>query len=89
MTLASSFAIHFTLILFGAPLTRYSRNKNVGDHISFSVYSHVFQTYLLAFLVSILTVFTPAYILGPPSFTSDTESLVIRLTWIRLFTEFW
>jgi len=41
----------------------------------------------LAFLISLLTVFTPAYVLGLPSFESDSRSLVTRLTWTRLFAE--
>jgi len=49
--------------------------------------SHHLQTYLLAFLISLLTVFTPAYVLGLPSFESDSRSLVTRLTWTRLFAE--
>jgi len=49
--------------------------------------SHYLHTYLLACLISILTVFTPAYALGIPSFASDSKSLLIRLTWTRLFAE--
>jgi len=49
--------------------------------------SHLLQSYLLALLFSLLTVFVPAYTLGPPSLASDSESLVRRLTWIRLFAE--
>ena len=50
-------------------------------------HSHHLHTYLLACLVSLLTVFTPAYALGIPSFTSDSKSLLTRLTWTRLFAE--
>jgi len=49
--------------------------------------SHYLHTYLLACLISLLTVFTPAYALGLPSFASDSRSLVTRLTWTRLFAE--
>ncbi|KAH8101705.1 GPI biosynthesis protein family Pig-F-domain-containing protein [Cristinia sonorae] len=51
------------------------------------VFSHFLQTYLLGLLVALLTVFTPAYTLGAPSFKTDIVSLVTRLTWIRLFAE--
>jgi len=47
--------------------------------------SHNIHTYLLACLISLLTVFTPAYALGIPSF--DSRSLVTRMTWTRLFAE--
>jgi len=49
--------------------------------------SHYLHTYLLACLVSLLTVFTPAYALGIPLFTSDSKLLLTRLTWTRLFAE--
>ncbi|KAF9078635.1 GPI biosynthesis protein family Pig-F-domain-containing protein [Rhodocollybia butyracea] len=50
--------------------------------------SHVPQTYLLALILAVLTVFPPAYTIGIPSFSSNTESLLVRLTWTRLFAEF-
>ncbi|KAF5373427.1 hypothetical protein D9615_009500 [Tricholomella constricta] len=50
--------------------------------------SHVLQTYLLALLISLLVVFSPAYSLGPPRLSSDTQSVVNRMTWVRLFAEF-
>jgi len=49
--------------------------------------SHVLHTYFLALLITLLTVFTPAYTLGVPSLTSAGGSLVNRLNWIRLFVE--
>ncbi|CAL1709744.1 unnamed protein product [Somion occarium] len=49
--------------------------------------SHLLRTYLLGLLVALLSVFSAAYTLGVPSLGSDTESLVRRLTWIRLFAE--
>ncbi|KAF8237625.1 PIG-F-domain-containing protein [Tricholoma matsutake] len=52
-----------------------------------SLTSHGFQTYLLALLISLLVVFTPGYTLSPPSFGSDTLSVVRRMTWVRLFAE--
>jgi len=49
--------------------------------------THIWQTGLLAFIIAILTAFTPAFVLGPPSLSSDTPSLINRLTWTRLFAE--
>ncbi|GLB39617.1 putative GPI biosynthesis protein family Pig-F [Lyophyllum shimeji] len=50
--------------------------------------SYILHTYLLALLISLLVVFSPAYSLGPPSLSSDTQALVNRITWVRLFAEF-
>ncbi|KAF7986121.1 hypothetical protein HWV62_41565 [Athelia sp. TMB] len=69
-TLASSFAIHTIIVLFGAP-----------------VLSHCLQTYLLACILSLLTTLTPAYAIGIPTFGTTSQSLVVRLTWTRLFAE--
>jgi len=57
--------------------------------ILFGAYStsHVLQTYLLSLMLALLTIYTPAYALGTPSFKGSTESLVRRLTWVRLFAE--
>ncbi|KAF9262789.1 hypothetical protein L218DRAFT_980405 [Marasmius fiardii PR-910] len=52
------------------------------------VSTHIPQTYCLALLLSILMFFTPAFVLGLPALSSKTESLLIRLTWVRLFSEF-
>ncbi|PIL29156.1 hypothetical protein GSI_09205 [Ganoderma sinense ZZ0214-1] len=41
----------------------------------------------MSLLLAILSVLPPAYALGPPSFGSDSPSLVSRLTWVRLFAE--
>nr|VWO98584.1 BZIP domain-containing protein [Ganoderma boninense] len=41
----------------------------------------------MSLLLAILTVLPPAFALGPPSFGSDSPSLVSRLTWVRLFAE--
>lgn len=49
--------------------------------------THIFQTALLAFVVAILTAFTPAFVLGVPSLTSDTPSMINRFTWTRLLAE--
>jgi len=49
--------------------------------------SHPFETYTLSLLLALLTTFTPAYVLGPPSLAATSEALVVRLAWIRLFAE--
>ncbi|KAF9458269.1 GPI biosynthesis protein family Pig-F-domain-containing protein, partial [Collybia nuda] len=46
------------------------------------------QTYLLALLLSLLMVFTPAYSLGSPTLSNDSQAVVNRMMWIRLFAEF-
>ena len=38
-------------------------------------------------MVALLCVYTPVYTLGVPSFKQDSESLVRRMTWVRLFAE--
>ncbi|KAG5729914.1 hypothetical protein E4T56_gene16983 [Termitomyces sp. T112] len=71
-TFAASFAVYVFFVLFGAPLT-----------------SHMPQTYLLALLLSLLIVFPPVYSIGPLAFFgNDSQALVNRLTWVRLFAEF-
>ena len=50
--------------------------------------SLILKTYLLALLISIATVYTPALVLGIPTFDNNSTSVVKRWTWIRLFTEF-
>ncbi|KAI9571577.1 hypothetical protein HD554DRAFT_1790661 [Boletus coccyginus] len=46
--------------------------------------THIPQTALLAFVVAVLTDFTPAFVLGVPSLGSDTgPSMINRLTWTR------
>ncbi|KAF8915434.1 GPI biosynthesis protein family Pig-F-domain-containing protein [Mucidula mucida] len=52
------------------------------------IFSSGLNTYLLSLLISLLSVFAPAYTYGTPSLSSDTESMVIRMTWTRLFAEF-
>ncbi|KAF8961414.1 GPI biosynthesis protein family Pig-F-domain-containing protein [Flammula alnicola] len=47
-----------------------------------------FKTYLLALLISIMTVYSPAYTIGVPSLGANSASLVKRWTWVRLFAEF-
>ncbi|GJE86359.1 GPI biosynthesis protein family Pig-F-domain-containing protein [Phanerochaete sordida] len=49
--------------------------------------SYVLQTYLLSLVLALLTIYAPVYALGLPTFKGDTESLVRRLTWVRLFAE--
>jgi phosphatidylinositol glycan class F len=50
--------------------------------------SHIPHTFLLAIVLALLSTLTPAYALGPPSFSSNTSSLITRLNWTRLFAEF-
>lgn len=76
--------------LKGAALT--TAAASVAFHVLILLFgapitSHPLQTYSLALLVALLTVWTPAFVFGPPSLGSSTEALVIRLTWIRLFAE--
>ncbi|KAI0826189.1 GPI biosynthesis protein family Pig-F-domain-containing protein [Irpex lacteus] len=49
--------------------------------------SHIASSYLLALLLALLTVWTPAYVIGPPTLSSDSDSLMRRMAWIRLFAE--
>ncbi|KAJ8588038.1 PIG-F-domain-containing protein [Rhizopogon salebrosus TDB-379] len=49
--------------------------------------SHILHTLLLAIVLALLSVFAPSYALGVPTFSSDTSSLISRLTWTRLFAE--
>jgi phosphatidylinositol glycan class F len=49
--------------------------------------SLVLKTYLLALLISIASVYTPALVLGIPTLDNDSTSVVRRWTWIRLFAE--
>ncbi|KAN0094456.1 hypothetical protein V8E55_002743 [Tylopilus felleus] len=51
------------------------------------VTTHILQTALLSSVVTILTAFTPALILGMPSLALDTVSTINLLTWTRLFAE--
>ncbi|KAI5122140.1 hypothetical protein M0805_000787 [Coniferiporia weirii] len=48
---------------------------------------HFSKTYLLALLLSFFVVYPNVYILKSPSLKSDTNALVHRLTWLRLFAE--
>jgi phosphatidylinositol glycan class F len=47
------------------------------------LYRHVNRTYAFAFLLSALTVYTSVFIYGPPTFRSNDDSLVQRLTFSR------
>lgn len=47
-------------------------------------FSHIPQTYALALLISLLTVFTAAYVFGLPM---GPGTFVVRMNWIRLFAE--
>ncbi|ESK86824.1 phosphatidylinositol-glycan biosynthesis class f [Moniliophthora roreri MCA 2997] len=71
-TLAASLPLHIVLVLLGAPIA-----------------THIPQTYFMALELSILILFVPAYTFGLPSLnTNQTEGLLVRLTWVRLFAEF-
>ncbi|KAJ7075418.1 GPI biosynthesis protein family Pig-F-domain-containing protein [Mycena belliarum] len=50
--------------------------------------SHIWKTYLLSFLISVLTVFPPAYTLGCPLIMSAPDAVMTRMTWVRVFAEF-
>jgi len=49
--------------------------------------SFILKTYLLALLISIATVYTPALVLGIPTLDNNSTSVIKRWTWIRLFAE--
>ncbi|KAI0697639.1 GPI biosynthesis protein family Pig-F-domain-containing protein [Cerioporus squamosus] len=86
MTIAGSVVFYVVTVLFGAPLLRRVIHLSaLAD--SLTPCSYPLQTYTMSLLLSILTVLPPAYVFGPPSFGSDSPSLVSRLTWIRLFAE--
>ena len=54
-------------------------------------YSHHLQTFLLALLLSLLTYFPTAYVLGSlpiAMFKGGDSHVVLRFTWIRIFAEF-
>ncbi|KJA21317.1 hypothetical protein HYPSUDRAFT_140786 [Hypholoma sublateritium FD-334 SS-4] len=46
------------------------------------------RTYLLALLISIMTVYSPAYTIGVPDWGSNSTSAIRRWTWVRLFAEY-
>ncbi|KAH9474549.1 Phosphatidylinositol-glycan biosynthesis class F protein [Psilocybe cubensis] len=50
--------------------------------------SLVLKTYLLSLLISIITVYPPAYTIGISITGNNSASIVNRWTWVRLFTEF-
>ncbi|KIM41241.1 hypothetical protein M413DRAFT_445279 [Hebeloma cylindrosporum] len=49
--------------------------------------SHILKTYLLALLVSIMTVYPPSYTVGVPTLGNNSVSVFKRWTWVRMFTE--
>jgi hypothetical protein len=54
-------------------------------------YSYHLQTFLLALLLSLLTYFPTAYVLGPLSvamFKGEDAGVTLRFTWVRIFAEF-
>jgi phosphatidylinositol glycan class F len=85
-TLAASVAFHVVLVILGAPLTNCSTPFLTGPHCP-SDNLHV-RTYLLALLLSLLTVPAAAYTIGIPGFAKgDAQTVVIKFLWIRLFGE--
>ncbi|KAF9556077.1 hypothetical protein CPC08DRAFT_737179 [Agrocybe pediades] len=46
------------------------------------------KTYFLALLISIMTVYSPAYSIGIPTLGNGSAAIVNRWTWVRLFAEF-
>jgi len=79
-TLFVAFSGYVILILFGAPLTRYVTFSSLECLADF-FHSNVLHNICLAFLMSLLTVYTPAYTLG---LASDIQCVN---TWVRLFAE--
>lgn len=49
--------------------------------------SHVLETYMLSLLLAVLTVYPSVYALGLPSLKADTDALVRRMAWVRLYAE--
>lgn len=45
------------------------------------------KTYLLALLISIMTVYSPFYTIGVPTSGNTSVAVFKRWTWVRLFTE--
>jgi phosphatidylinositol glycan class F len=87
-TLLASLAYHIVLVLLGAPLTNCS-TPFMTDADCPSDNLHL-RTYLLALLLALLTIPAPAYSIGAPKFsdtTHDSQTLVHRLLWTRLFAE--
>jgi len=88
-TFAASLIFHFILILFGAPFFWFVSAFHllcVFDEIFVVRYSS--RTYAFALLLSILSIYTPAFVFGPPGLGLSTASFLKRLHWIRLFAEF-
>ena len=56
---------------------------------SFRLPSYVIKTYLLALLISIMTVYCPAFVIGFPSMVSTPVAMHRRRIWVRLFIELW
>ncbi|KAF8622392.1 hypothetical protein AX15_007046 [Amanita polypyramis BW_CC] len=88
-TVIASLVFHIVLVLLGAPLSNCSAPFLSGPDCPSSDL-HL-RTYLLALLLALLTVSTPAYTLGIPNiFTNknDSQVIVLRFLWTRLFAEF-
>ncbi|PFH47601.1 hypothetical protein AMATHDRAFT_151706 [Amanita thiersii Skay4041] len=84
-TLGMSVVLHIVLVLFGAPLTNCSTPFATGPECPSD--NLIPRTYLLALLLSLLSVPVPAYTLGIPKRGNDSQTLVNRFTWIRLYAE--
>ena len=55
----------------------------------FELPSYVIKTYLLALLISIMTVYCPAFVIGFPSMVSTPVAMHRQRIWVRLFIELW
>ncbi|KAF8624692.1 hypothetical protein AX17_007023 [Amanita inopinata Kibby_2008] len=84
-TVVMSFVFHILLILFGAPVTDCSTPFATGAECPSD--GLILRTYLMALLLSLLITPTPTFTLGVPKFGNDSQSLVHRLTWTRLYAE--
>jgi len=45
------------------------------------------KTYLLALLISMITVYPPAYTIGVPNMGNNSGDVFKRWTWVRMFAE--
>ena len=77
---------------FSAPLSQGLSRPSVSTRKSLTeICSHHLQTFLLALLLSLLTYFPTAYVLGSPSIATIKDGhtdVVLRFTWVRIFAEF-
>ena len=90
-TLPVTAIFHVLIVLFGAPITRYVAPSRRHAQPPTETCSCHLQTFLLALLLSLLTYFPTAYVLGSPSiamFKDGHADVVLRFTWVRIFAEF-